>query len=369
MPNRFYTVDEIEKRTSKVKLTPEIYRNAFSEGMNLSSFLEKMDPSDENDTLDAFERQIAKIGIKTRSNRERGIYSDKIERFYASNVPQSSVLFPEFINREMRIAKSVVSPLNGLIAVSTPINSDVYRTIYLDETDLSKYRMKRVTEGSEVPTATLATSENAINLKKYGLRLKASYEAIRRMSIDQLRIHLQAVALQTNLDKATAAIDVLINGDGNNNAATSMTALSLDSTATAGITYKAWIAFLMKLYPYQCKTIVGNEAALLEILTMQFPSVDPLMLLAKYADSSTGMNVQMQNGVFTTVNLSLLPSAPDNTLVGLDSGFALEEVTEIGANLTETDKIISSQFNEIVLTEVSAFGKLYAGASKALTFA
>ena len=46
---------------------------------------------------------------------------------------------------------------------------------------------------------------------------------------------------------------------------------------------------------------------------------------------------------------------PTETLVGLDTRFALEMVTEIGSSLTETDKIIGKQLNEIVMTESLGF--------------
>lgn len=362
---RVYTRKELEERTKKVELGLDLYKDAFKEGRSLSAHLETIDPSDEADSLDAFERQLAVRGIRTKSIPEKGIFADKIENFYASDQPQSQFLFPEFLNREMRAARMEQDITGEIIAARTPIDATVYKSIYLDMSDVTKFRMKRVAEGTEVPTAILKTSENAINLNKFGIRIKATYEALRRVRIDLLRVHLAMIGLQTSLDKGSAAVSVLINGDGNDNAATVDKLSDLDSASNGSLTYKAWISFLMNFYPYQGTTVVGNKEALLQIMTMQFPGIDPMMALAQYVGGAP-MQVQLAQGVFTTVRLVLLNGAPDDTLAACDKRFALEEVTEIGANITETDKIISSQFNEIVLTEVNGYAKLYNEATRIL---
>lgn len=369
---RIYTQEELEKRVKKVDLNPgkplELYQNAMSEGMSVSSFLEKLDPSDDADPLDAFGRQIAAQGIRTKSDPARGIFADKIDRFYASDQPVSIVLFPEFINREMRLTRLDQDYTSEIVAVTTPVDSDVYRSIYVDTGDITQWQMKRVSERTEIPTAKLVTKEQTIRLYKYGLRLEATYEAIRRMRIDQLRIHLQYIGLQTALDKLGTAVDVIVNGDGNSNAATADTTVGLDSTCPSGaITYKAWVSWLMNFYPYKATTVLGTKASLIKMLTMAFPGGDPLMLLAQYGNSSSGLQVELAEGIFTTVRLVISATAPANTLVGIDKGFGIEQLTEIGATLTETDKIISSQFNEIVLSEVVGYDKMYNSATRVLT--
>src|SRR5690606_18187285 len=117
----------------------------------------------------------------------------------------------------------------ALIAVRTPVDADTYRSIYLDMSDVSTFRMKRTAEGAEIPGAKLLTQEHTIDLHKYGVRLEASYEVVRRMRIDMLQIHLGQIALRTALDKQAQALAVIVNGDGNNNAAPSVDSTTLDS--------------------------------------------------------------------------------------------------------------------------------------------
>jgi hypothetical protein len=268
----------------------------------------------------------------------------------------------------MRAARMGSDITGELIGVRTPIDTNVYKSIYLDTTDVDKFRMKRVAEGTKFPEAQIKTSEQSIDLFKYGLKIKSTYEAIKRMKLDQLRVHLNWVAMQTNVDKGAAIVDTIINGDGNDNGATNFNVNTLDATASGKLTYKAWISFLMEFNPYLCTTIVGNKASLLEILTMQFPSVDPIMLLSQLnGGGAADMSVKLANNLFTNVRLVLQETTPSNVLAAIDKRFAIEEVTEVGTDLIETNKIIDGQFNEMVLSEVNGYAKLYKEATKTLT--
>jgi hypothetical protein len=255
-------------------------------GMSLSNYLEELDPShdygagDPMGGLDAFERQLMLAGIRTQSDPSKRIFADPVERFYASDQPASPVLFPEFINRQMRTPLIASSILDEMVAITTPVDTDTYRSIYLTD-GVNDRRMRRVTEGSELPTVKLTTSEHPITLHKYGVKLQGTYEAFRRMRIDLFSLHLARIALQSQIDKASEGLDVLINGDGNANGATNYNLTTLDSGTVAGtLTYKAWLRWGLKLFPYQLNTVVAGEAELLSILTLQFPNVNPLMLLS-----------------------------------------------------------------------------------------
>ena len=105
---RVYTRSELQDRTAKVEILQDksnplaIYDEAAKNGMTVSSLLEQYDPSDADDSLDAFERHIAAAGIRTKGIASKAIYADKVENFYSSNQPVSQFLFPEFLNRTVR---------------------------------------------------------------------------------------------------------------------------------------------------------------------------------------------------------------------------------------------------------------------------
>ncbi len=351
----------------------EINARAQAEKMTLTAFLEREDPSDEyepNDPMgqmDAFERQLALSGIVTKSDHGRGIYASPVTRFYESNQPASPILFPEWLNRNVRTPLLAPAILDELLAVTTPIDGNAYRTIYLNDT-VGERRMYRVPEGSPLPEAQLATAEHAINLYKYGVKLKATYEAIRRMRLDLLAIHIGRIGLQAQLDKASDALNTLINGDGNSNPAVNFNLSALDSSATVGtLTYYAWLNWLLQPYPYQITTVVGNGPALLSILTLQFPNINPMMLLSMLTEGNgLDTKIQIAQDIWTSVRLVYLASAPSGVLVGLNKGLALEMVVENGSSLVETDRLITTQFNEVAISEVVGFGIIMSQAIQTL---
>lgn len=330
--------------------------------LSFSQLLEDFDPSEqykgtELEGLDAFERQLHFAGIRVKSQPEKGIYADNVNRFFQSNVPGSQVLFPEFINRVMRQALIAPDVLPQIIAVTTGVTGSHYRTIRTNDT-VAQRRMQRVGQGAEMPKTSLTTGEYTINLYKYGRILEGSYEFFREVQIDLFTILLQRMAMQANLDKADAAIDVAINGDGNSNPATNYNQSTLDTGSTP--TYKAFIAFALKFFPYKLTRLVGSDAAFINFISMARPSVDPYQILNVLQQGGTfSQRVELAQDIYTDVQLVYLPSVASGVLVGLDNRFALEMVMENGASIVETDRLISSQRNQIAVSEKVGFDQIF----------
>lgn len=336
--------------------------DASARGMSFSGVLEEQDPSEdyagtELANMDAFQRQLFFAGIRTQSIPEKGIYADQVNRFFQSNIPGSQVLFPEYINRMMRQALIAPDVLPWIIAVNTGVVGDFYRSIYTNDT-IAQRRLTRVGQGAELPKTSFTASEHAVNLYKYGRLLEGSYEYFRTVTIDLFSILLQRIALQANLDKADTAIDVAINGDGNSNTATNYNQSTLDTGAVP--TYKAFIAFALKFYPYQLNTLVGGDAAFINFLSMARPSVDPFQILnLLQRGEMITQRVELAQNLYSDVKLVYLPSTPANVLVGLDRRFALEQLNEIGASLVETDRLIQSQRNQIAISEKVGYAQIF----------
>lgn len=363
-----------------IKLSLNLYQEANKKGMTFSQFLESNDPSSQyNDGLDAFERQCKKVSenllsegkdpIFLKSVPERGMWASKVEAFYQTE--ESAVLFPEFINRTARESLKASSILNELVATTTAIDSDAYRTIYFEDNPESA-QLKRVAQGAELPEAVMKTSENTIRLYKYGRSLKITYEALRRMRIDLLAHHIKAIMLQADVDRAEDAINVLINGDGNNNAAVNYKRSDLQEVPETGddgaLSYKAWARFMVKFYPHVMTTVIGNEDALIEhLLSIDPPNVDPLKLIEQLRTGKTTTSGTVAQPLFNDYRIVYAPNAPANTILGLDRNYALEMVTEIGSDITETAKIISSQWEKVAISEVSGFGIFLPAARRTLT--
>jgi hypothetical protein len=390
-------ISGVRPKAADIPLNRALYDEAYNHEMSISAWLEHLDPSPEyRDGLDAFERQLMLADIRTRSMPEQGLWAHRVERFFASEKPGTEYLLPEFIARKWREVSAGVRfyassnpvsdvlypaflqeqvrakkiapaiPLSALVAITTPIDAAVYKAFYLTDASDS-YTMKRVAEGAEVPTAELTGGDHTINLKKYGRRLLGSYETFRRMAIDRFALHIQLLAVKAESDKVDTAIDILVNGDGNAlTTPTNSNLTTLDTAAVAGtLTLKGFLAWKMKwANPYLCNVVLAREADSLQVLLLNAGSANvPFAFLA----GTFGMGgVQPINSGLGPVMLGWSSSAPSLKLVGIDNRFALEMITEVGASLTETDKIIGKQLNEIVITETVGFCVFDANANKTL---
>lgn len=326
-----------------------------------------------DDDLDPYEELCRQCNIRLVSDPKAGIYSHTMERFFASDQPYSLLLFPEFINRTLRAPLIQANILDELIATYTPVDSGAYRSIYLDipspfTGDVSYRQMARVAQLAEIPPTTIKTKEHVTDLFKYGRVLKISYEAMRRIQIDLFTVLLSQIALQSMLDKAGTAVDVAINGDGNSNPAINYNLTALDTTTTAGnLTYAAWLAFQLSFYPYDLTTVVGGKAEIIKVLTMSVPGLNAQNVFTLLRPGPVNDSIELPQGLFNNVRMIYLPSCPSNVLVGLDKRFALEQVNEVGGTMTETNKWITHQFEEIAVSEVVGHDKILTDAVRTLT--
>jgi hypothetical protein len=333
-------------RAAEVRLTQDLYVQARQRGASLTGILEEIDPSTPDSVLDAFERQLAVAGIKIA-----GPDSDIIDRFFASS--ESSILFPEYVSRSVRVGMDSFTKLTEIVAVRTQIDDDTYKTIYMDDSVLSsgEKQLARVGEGAALPKLELQTAEHSIVIYKYGRYLEASYEAIRRKRASVVAVFLRAIGTQLQQDKFEDAVGVLINGDGNSNAA------SIDTTTTDDtLTYDDLVSFSLNFAPYRMNVMIANKATAKKILT-----------LTEFKDPAVALSFQTAGEPITPFGATLLidEAVGNNLIVGLDKRYALEEVYETGL-LTESERLIRQQLEGTAISEVAGFGKLIKSACRVL---
>jgi hypothetical protein len=385
------------------RMGPAVYRAAADEGVYLSVFLEAQDPSSGyNDGLDAFGRLMQAAGITTRSDMAMGAFASEWGAFDESRQHRS--LVPEYILRITRevmhggsantralyassddIPGSSLRPyaesshmlqttplaapimLNDLVALTTPITGNAYRAVYLTNT-AAQSRMVRVAEGTEIPVAKLQTSQNAINLLKYGRGIRATYESLRRTRIDKVAFWLRQLATQNEIDKVSWAINVLVSGDGNSgtSAANWRAKTDLDALATGKtVTLLAWRTFQKKFLPYFAPThVFGAEGDIVKLELLNIGSGGTAVPTYLYDPTKPPQNKQMlRDGTITGVTADVAT----DTLVEFDASKALERVVEIGGTIEELERWAETQEQTLYLTEVENFAIMQPGAVKTLT--
>ena len=311
------------------------------------SELESIDPSENyKDTnlegLDAFERQLKRFDIKLK-----GAGSSTVDKFFATT--DSAVLFPEYVSRAVRQGIEEGKHLDSIVATKTNIEGLDYRTITSIPTADEK-ELKEVAEGAQIPETVIHTQENLVTLKKRGRMLVASYEAIRFQRLDLFTVTLRQIGAYIARSQFKDAVNVLIDGDGNNNPA------EVVAPATAGtITYADLIKLWNSFSPYEMNTLIASPDIMAKLLAMP-----------EFRDAPAGLNFHGNGSMITPLGAKLIKSNDlSKKIVALDKNYALEMVTAGGVQ-TDFDRLIDRQLERAAITQISGFAKIFADSSKVM---
>ena len=335
-----------------IRLEKGMYGRA---GKNFAQTLEELDPSESYrgtpvEGMDAFQRQLKRFDIKVK-----GAGSDRVEKFF--HTTDSAVLFPEFVSRVVRQGMEEGSILPALTATVTNFDGMDYRSIASVPTEAEK-ELKRVEEGGQIPQTAVRTQENLVRLHKRGRMLVASYEAIRFQRLDLFSVTLRQIGAYIGRMHLEDAIGVILDGDGNNNAAQTYSVGSNPISGSAGtLSYGALLDFWSQFDPYTMNTMLVSGDMMLNLLK-----------LPEFQNPLTGLNFQGTGTLTTPLGATLLRTGamPAGKLIGLDKNYALEMIN--GSDVTvEYDKLIDRQLERAAITSISGFAKLFADASKVLS--
>ena len=259
-----------------VRLEKGMYRQA---GQSFTQVLEREDPSERYkgtplEGLDAYQRQLKRFDIKVK-----GAGSDVVEKFFRTS--DSAVLFPEYIARAVRQGMEEANLLPSIVATTTRIEGMDYRSV-ASVPGKEEKELRNVEEGAAIPQTEVKTQENLVKLHKRGRMLVASYEAIRWQKLDLFSVTLRQIGAHINRMLLEDAIGVLINGDGNNNAAKEYkVGTSPIGGETGTLTYDDLVDFWAQFDPYEMNTMLVSGDVMLKMLKM-----------SEFQNPLTGLNFQ-----------------------------------------------------------------------------
>ena len=331
-----------------LRLEKGMYRQA---GKTFTQVLESLDPSENYrgtalEGTDAFQRQLKRFGI-----RAKGAGSSPVEKFFRTM--DSAVLFPEYIARTVRQGMEENDILPNITATTTVIDAMDYRSIYSVPTDEDK-ELQDVEEGAQIPETEVKTKEHLVRLTKRGRMLVASYEALRFQKLDLFGVMLRQIGAHIQKQQLMDAVNVLKNGDGNDNAAAVFTVGSTPISGTKGtLGYDQLVEFWGQFDPYTMNTLLCSTNTMTKML--KIPELqNPL----------TGLNFQGTGKLTTPLGAQLhrTSAVADGVIIGLDNRYALEQV-RAGDVLVEYDKLIDRQLERAAITSIAGFGKICDGAA------
>ena len=367
------------KKGDEIVVTDDMVTQAAMKGISLSEHLNKEYAEvveHYNGELDAFDIALLSAGIIVKSDPKMGLQSSTMDKFFTTN--ENKNLFPEFMIRQLRqISNRDDSLVSKLVASTRIIQGDAARQVVLDLSDTPagkanqkalKYR--RIGEGADIPVATLKLGEMAIKIYKYGIGVRATYEVLRRTTIDMFRKQMELVSKQAEMDEVGTVIETIINGDGNTNPATVYTASTLNSAAVEGkIDATTLLKFLTadKDSGLVFDTVITDDVAYVDFLTT---------LMDKNLTNAINPRVQFEFPQTFINNLTViyskdlpLTSANKHQIIGLAKDYAIERTIEAGSIINEVEKASSDQTQTAYMTENAGFNKIDSRASAILVLA
>ena len=269
-----------------------------------------------------------------------------VDRFFQSD-PNAKWLFPDIVREAVLTGMRRKPMYPQLIIRDEAVTGTAYDVPYVVE-NADEEELRTVAEGAAIPESSIVFGDRIVRIDKKGRGILASYEVVRRMSVDMLRVHLQRIGerLGRNLDARLA--QVLVEGDssGAGTAAVTMNTATADAWAYADVV-KAFMTLTLDHY-FTPTHMLASPALCEQILNLDEFKDARLFDFAKTGDLPTPLGVK------------LVPMAdqPANKLTVLDAGYAVQKLTEQDL-LVESDKLISQQWDRTYLTVVTDFAVIY----------
>ena len=343
-----------------------LYQDAKDNGLTLSEHLEELHldakisedlvrsdlKNSKGETLSAFKQILLKAGIHTK-----GRLAQTGGAFFSEG-STNNILFPEFVATEYRDQTrellAVFVQLADLVTTRIGIDGTTHKAGILMSDQDPELEFGRVPEGSELPKYTIKHGERAIDLFKYGGSLEFTYEVIRRMKLPMLSRYIGKVAKAQEKRKIKRAMVVALLGDGNMNPA-------LDTlTRQATIQFRDAIDMLFEAAKTgaDVNKIVGDAEMIGDFVALFALTADGRPTDRNVPFNTSGGELPSPLGM--QLKLALPGSILDDStkLLGADSSEGLLEIYENGSEITESDRLITKQFERLTFTENIGYAKI-----------
>lgn len=268
-----------------------------------------------------------------------------VDRFFQSD-SNAKWLFPDIV-RESVVAGLKRKPIfPELIIRDEQVQGTTFDVPFVTES-AAEEELRTVGEGAAIPESEITYGDRTVKLDKKGRGVIASYEVIRRMSVDMLRVHLMRIGerLGRNLDARLAT--VLYSGDSSGStAATTLNTATADTWVYDDL-IKGFTKLTMDHY-FTPTHMLANEAL-----------VQTLLGMTEFKDTTLFDFAQTGN-LPNPFGVKLVPMVdqPADKLTILDAGYAAQKVTEQDV-LVESDKLINQQWDRTFITTVTDFAIIY----------
>lgn len=310
--------------------------------------------------VNGYEATLDYLNLPFHNDLEQGVLLQAASETFQT-FPGTRALFPEVVDDMLRWSdrQDQIESTENLVGQRRTI-SGIEMVSTVVEDDSAERGTFIVPELANIPVRTIRTSETSVKMFKHGSAYRTSYEFNRRASLDILTPFAARVQRQLEISKTSAAVSVLINGDGVNGAAPVVNMSTHGADFTNGKTLKDNYRALAKFLMWRASqgnpvdTLVGNFDTFVELMFMFMPTLNSGKSEVEAVVAAGGPNLQLPI-MGGTVKFSISSAVPANRIICFSKAETLEELIEAGASISENERSITNQALTYVRTEVTGY--------------
>ncbi len=358
-----------EGERHELPLSLDLYKAAAEKEVSFRQLVNKQYPT-ASEKHDTFTQLCASEGLYFKGNKKTGLQAPTLKSIFeptssfdaAGNVvgelspPGSRYLFPaavlEYVEDALQVDRmGQVQAFTNMLAMDYSVaNSRIEQPVISYKRTGGPEDAPSMARGQLAAPASMVSitaSDRAYKIPNEAIGLEISNEALQSTTLDLVGM---AITRQAEVQEA-ATIDAwmseMLNGnpdDAYNSALTSVTAASYDATITAAgvLSQKAWVKYLYdNLTTRKIDYVVCNLDTALAIESRTGKPVitgdDP------NSDRIDAKFVIQYPQLVTSVNMFISENIPANTIVGLDTRYALARVTNTLASVSDVESFIMRQ--------------------------
>lgn len=376
-----------------VDLSLDLYKDAADAGQSLPQLLANRYPTNAEKHGSTFEQLMEQTGVFVKGNREFGIRASTMQEVLApkeanglitrEGIPASRILFPATILGiiENKLAVDLTSDADAfesMIAQSDTIATDKFERPVLNFSEAEKGRSAPVAQLAKPQTMlSITASDKSMRIPTWGIGMEISEQALASTPIDLVGLAMARQAAVEKNERAHNFILSLLNGDVDLGmgalsgiAGKVVTAVSLDSTATTGITHKAWIKWLGTNSKKRKITHVVTDVE--GMLAIETRAGRP-----NYQDNINGVT-QRTNTLFRVANpkwesevtVVLIENAawPAGTIMGIDARYGVHKVSSLMAQYSAIENFALRRATALRVDSGEMAYRLFDEAFEVLTY-
>lgn len=339
----------------KIILTEDIMNESFAKNATIDTIMAKAYEAEIADRIKSnpkFENMTPlKIAMFDAGISGKSIIND----FTTSGA--SEWLLPAFIDTRLRETVAGNSMLSYVSTMTSGIDGLTVLGATLDLVNDVKNKdaakMKRVAEGADLPLAKFGLSESSIRLYKRGRAVEATYEALKYLRVDLFAKAIDSIANDVADQQMGDAISVIVAGDGNDNAIT-----TLATTATADLIVvddllNAIIAFQTKAKK-PITTLLADIEFFKQLYKMTYKTDEVSGAEMRFMINTPQYSAQEVNLIFDE-RVPLIGGKKAVLMLNKDD--ALVKYLSNGSEIRELSKNIRNQTQLGTISETANFGK------------